>query len=164
MNINVNLSAEAIWQTLDTKDGTKDGKIEKNIWDMFADITGRNNINNCIEERNAMKSINAYLKNASQETINKICEFLGWNNSESGINQEIETADDLLEEIAANPNMVEDIEEGEYEDGTTWKKAKLADRRYVKIDYSSNGSIENIKISTNLEEMEHYYGNMRDGA
>lgn len=164
MNINVNLNAEAIWQTLDVKDGTKDGKIEKSIWDSFADITGGNHINNCIEERNALKSINAYLRRASEETINKICEFLGWNNSTENIQEGIKTSDNLLEQIAEDPSMVLETEEGEYEDGSTWKKAKLADGRFVKIDYAQDGSIDVIKVSTNPNEMEGYDGETYDST
>lgn len=158
MNINVNLDAEAIWQTLDLKDGTKDRKIEKSIWDAFADAAGGNHINNFIEERNAMKSINSYLKRASEETINKICEFLGWNNSKSDIQEEIKTSDNLLEQIAEDPSMLTETEEGKYDDGTTWKKAKLADGRWVKVFYTINGDVMCVKVSSNVKELEHYDG------
>lgn len=164
MNINVNLNAEAIWQTLDTKDGIKDGKIKKNIWDSFADITGGNHINNCIEERSAMKSINTYLRRASEETINKICEFLGWNNSKSDIKEEIKTADNLLEQISEDPSMITETEEGEYEDGATWKKAKLADGRWIRVNYTINGDVECIKVSSKVNEFEHYEDGLYDGA
>lgn len=164
MNINVNLNADAIWQQLDIKDGTKDSKINNSVWNEFADITGGNHINEFIDEKNALRSINSYLKRASKETINNICKFLGWNNSDSNINEEITTSDNLLEKISKNPSMISEITEGENDDGSSWKKAKLSDGRFIQVNYTADGSIESVNVSTDPKKTLYYNDQYGDGT
>ena len=57
--------AGKIAQKLDAADGTKDGKIEKSIWDAFAQEHGGKTIKEFIDVESAMKSITTYVvKNA----------------------------------------------------------------------------------------------------
>lgn len=155
MNINVNLNAYVIQRNLDLKDGTGDGCIEKSIWDSFADITGGKHINNRIEYSNAMKSINSYLRRASEETINKICEFFGWQSSTSEVQEDIDTSDKLLEQTAADSSMVADIEIEDCADGTTMKTANLNDGRWVRAVYSEDGELESLIVASE-EPTEEY--------
>jgi len=77
---NIQLNAHDIYQKLDEKDGA-DSKITRNIWEQFRAQTGvqAKEIKWVIEEKNAIKSIEYYLKiHANDSTIlQKIADFCG---------------------------------------------------------------------------------------
>ena len=73
----VNLNAAEMFDKLDAKDGKADNKIQASIWNEFAETAGGNKINNCILKENALKSIQSYLKRASEGTKEAISNLLG---------------------------------------------------------------------------------------
>lgn len=60
-----NLNPEQIFNKLDAADGKVDNKIKKSIWDGFAGKAGGKTINHFIEKDNAIRSIECYLKRAT---------------------------------------------------------------------------------------------------
>ena len=69
--------AGQIAQKLDAADGTKDGKIEKSIWDAFAQEHGGKTINESIDVESAMNSITTYVvKNAktAEKAVNDLAQ------------------------------------------------------------------------------------------
>ena len=66
-NNQVKFNSNSIARELDAKDGKIDGKIQKNIWNEYAEEQGGNKIKNFINIDNAIASINTY--NARDEEI-----------------------------------------------------------------------------------------------
>lgn len=60
--ISIQQRAEVIFNNLDTADGKVDKKISASVWNEFAETAGGNKIKEFIDEKDAMKSIKAYLK------------------------------------------------------------------------------------------------------
>lgn len=150
---NVNLNADAIWQSLDTRDGCADQKIQASIWNEFADITGGRHINNFITEKNALTSIQAYLNRASDEIKQKICEYFGWGNTTNELQDKITDADNLIEQIAADPSQAEITEKQNQENpDITIKKAILPDGRGILAKYDKNGEILSVWVSTDTSK------------
>lgn len=78
MNVNnQNLNAKNIFAALDAKDGKQDGKVQKTVWNAFAEISGGNKIRNYIEEKNGVNAIGRYLANANDTVKTNIMSYLG---------------------------------------------------------------------------------------
>ncbi len=78
MNVNnQNLNAKNIFAALDAKDGKQDGKVQKSVWNAFAEISGGNKISNYIEEKNGVNAIGKYLANANDTVKTNIMSYLG---------------------------------------------------------------------------------------
>ena len=70
------LNASDIFAKLDAADGQANGKIDKSVWNAFAEAAGGNQIKNYIEKDNAIKAIGRYLANASEEVKENVSGFL----------------------------------------------------------------------------------------
>lgn len=73
---NLNGKAKEIFEKLDAADGKSDGKINKDIWNTFAETAGGNKIKNYIEQENGIKAIGRYLSNASEQTMDKVGDYM----------------------------------------------------------------------------------------
>ena len=159
--MNVNLTAEAIFQKLDTSNGTQnDQKIEASIWNKFAEVTGGNTIENFIERDNAIKSIKSYLEKGGEAVKQKIVEFFGLNTQEEAQNT-VNTATDILKDCAENPVTLK-FEEHKLRDGNIEKVATLPDGRRIAAEFE-NGEITIIRVSTETNNALDYRGTYRDG-
>ena len=155
--MNISLNADAIFEKLDSKDGNSDRKIEASIWNKFAEVTGGNTIKEYIEEPNAMKSINTYLKRGGEAVQKKIAEFFGWDSKEKA-QATVNDAEDLLQQCAENPVLLK-YEKQEYRDGSVTKKAILPDGRRISATFSKEGEITAISINTDVKKQLEYKGN-----
>ena len=59
---NIQQRAERIFNNLDAADGEVNKRIEASVWNDFAETAGGNKVKEFIDEKDAMKSIKAYLK------------------------------------------------------------------------------------------------------
>lgn len=146
-----NFNAKQIFEKLDAADGKSDGKIKKTIWNTFAEAAGGNKIKNYIEQENGIKAIGRYLTNASDETFDKVGDYL----------EKIEDPDSqsssILEE--GNNNAPEGKicvggykgKDGKYHywyvDKEIWEK-RQAEKDAVLEGYSDNESIRKIVSKT----------------
>lgn len=74
---NFNLNANTVFKTLDSKDGTSNRQINANEWNAFAELVGGKPIKYAIKEENALKSINYYLNQLSDEAKKSVADYLG---------------------------------------------------------------------------------------
>lgn len=70
------LNAADIFAKLDAADGQANGRIDKSVWNAFAEAAGGNQIKNYIEKDNAINAIGRYLANASEEVKENVSSFL----------------------------------------------------------------------------------------
>jgi hypothetical protein len=95
-NVNsISLNAYDVWKSLDLKDGDDD-TIKKPIWDAFRNYTGvkANTIKIAIKKENALKSIESYLSNSSNEIKQKIAEFCGLSSTQAPVQNEVKKTDE----------------------------------------------------------------------
>ena len=127
-----NLNAAEIFDKLDAADGKKNGKIDKSIWNAFAEAAGGNKIKNFIEEKNAVASIGRYLAKASDDVKQRICDYLG------------------------NVNTVKS--EGVTEDSVNPSLSSQEETKLAKINSGYRQCIENIKKRASKTETLEDYG------
>ena len=150
-NNNFQVKANAVFQTLDAKDGKADGKISASIWNEFADKVGGKHINEYITEQNAVKSINAYIKRGGEIVKQAIYDYLGWSTDKA--HERMNNAENMLEDVANDTSQVQ-IEKGKDEKtGQIYKKATLPDGRYIGVRYDKHGNIERIMVSIETGEV-----------
>lgn len=141
-NNNFQVKANAVFQTLDAKDGKADGKISASIWNDFADKVGGKHINEYITEQNAIKSINAYIKRGGEIVKQAIYDYLGWSTDKA--HERMNNAEKMLEDVANDPSQVEIKKNTK----TKSKTATLNDGRFIVAYYDKNGKIDKIAVST----------------
>ena len=95
---NMKVNTNAVFQSLDIKDGNANNKIDASIWNAFARQVGGKTIKSSINESNAIRSINAYLKRGGETVKRIICEFLGWDLHKA--KQNVSEAEQMLQDAA----------------------------------------------------------------
>ena len=175
---NINSIAREIVTNLDKQDGKEDGKIEASIWNKFVCKKQGNEIHNYINTNSAVKSVIAYLKREVAKTGQTIEDIANeWLKNVGGGDQteieekskfdndlsmsfieadtpeeqeRIDNANQLLADVAAGKYRYK-IEEEKPSEDVTYKTAKLADGRYIRVSYIGVDklSILNVEVSTN---------------
>ena len=161
-NNNFQVWANAVFQTLDAKDGKADGEISASIWNDFADKVGGKHINEYITEQNAVKSINAYIKRGGEIVKQAIYDYLGWSTDKA--HDRMNNAEKMLEEVAIDPTQAQITEAEDSRVGGTWKKATLSDGRYIAASYDNRGQINEITVSTDVKTDEIRCADINDAG
>jgi len=159
-NSQVNFNMNAILQSLDKQDGTADKKIKTSIWNAFAGEIGAERSSEDVDFATAENLIRKVFQKSPHIT-QKICNFFGWKTPDAAGNT-VRYAEDLMENVAANPNQTE-ITEGEYtqaqsdaygEGATKYKKATLGNGQYIIASYDKSGKLVKIAVSTDNAKQE----------
>ena len=140
--------AGQIAQKLDGADGTKDGKIEKSIWDAFAQEHGGKTINESIDVESAMNSITTYAIREAKKADKSIDDLAQeWLNKDyTSDSTKSGTVKDTKE-----PNSTNDA------DKTNNTKAKTATKEsQIQADYNS------IKVNIWTKDTSHINNTIRE--